>query len=112
MIVGGSIKKRQRRIEKSRVALAHLLGLCSPLPTVVYSGRGAACITLPTSKRKLIFCLFSGRPGETEMPGWECEGMVLLRDNVCFQLLRNCLADHQNRRMQRERSRELKQKTF
>lgn len=30
--------------------------------------------------------------------------MLLSRDNVCFRLLRNCLADHQNRQKQRERS--------
>lgn len=35
--------------------------------------------------------------------------MMLLRDNVCFRLLRNCLADRQN---ERERSIFLKTKHF
>lgn len=77
----------------------------------------------PTSKRTLIFCLFSGRHGETEMlnrgvcacfcedcaesvRGWFCWGIM------CFWLPRNYQADTQNRKKQRERSTFKKQDLF
>jgi len=49
-------------MEKSRVTTANLFGLCSPL-LLWYT---VLMVLFPTSKRSLIFCLFSGKPGETD----------------------------------------------